>query len=327
MERRLRVVFVLMLLALPLAIAASRPAHSIEVFAQPEGTQPPPVVIPIEGTPEPTPFPTATPVIGAHGILMIDIRRDLEVMADDQFGVGTRPEGWNVGVNQYDLQLTLLTRSDLELMASTLINPESRPRGWMSAFDSTEFAEARDVRYDLELLADLIYGVNNRPQGWVGGDPLLRCNRATQALVNLLERGGIFRLDVPANDTEFCRKAELQVTQFTETQILANAQLDTLFTDSFFILEPQQTGANAVAFLDTGATRRVGVIPRGIPIRIIARSYAQFSNMMLVSGPDFEVFVDYTTTTVTAEQFRRLPNVASLEINPNCFATWCGGTP
>jgi hypothetical protein len=151
----------------------------------------------------------------------------------------------------------------------------------------------------------------------------MRCNRGTQTLIALLERGGIFTLDIDPNDPQFCRNAELSVTQFTDEQILANTQGE-LFADNVAILsENTVEGDLAVAFLDSTARINVGIIPDGTPIQVLGRSTAEFSRMMLVSGDQFQVYVDYQNTTVTEAQFRNLPNAASLNVETSCFAEWC----
>jgi hypothetical protein len=346
--RVFRILTVLVLLMLPLVALFSQNT-SAQVVQDPSATPtfdpfltPSPTIDPIflvltpsptptetatidpENTPEPTPFPTATPVIPAEVFILLDARKDMELLADQQIGIGQRPVGWNGEVSPYEPQIALLTRADLELLATTLINPERRPSAWTGAFASTPYAVARDVRYDLEVLADVVYGRDNRPTGWLGGDPLMRCNRATQTLVALLERGGIYRLNVDANTPNFCREVELSVTSFTEKQLLANTQISDLFTDQVALLSEHQVNTDlAVAYLDARATRRVGIIPNGTPIQIVARSYASFSNMMLVQGDNFVVFVEYTNTTVNDQQFRGLPNFEALQVTTNCFADWC----
>jgi hypothetical protein len=344
--RWLRALILTALLALPLAIAASRDTpqrdqsmmqQTIELTGEPFaptitpfGTPFIPATQPFfdpEATPEPTPFPTATPVIPADVQLLLQAREDLERLADDQIGPGQRPEGWNGPVPFSDTQIALITRLDLEVLASTLINPSQRPANWFGTVGSTPFAVARDVRHDLEVLADLRLGRTQRPVGWIGGDPLFACNRATQTLISLLERGGVFRLEVPANDPEFCRKAEIEVTRFTEMNILANAQIGELFRSELTLLSPHNINSRvAVAFLNRAATQRLGVVPNGTPIQVVARSYAEFSNMMLIAGDGFQVFVDYNDTTVTPRQFRALPNVDSLEAQTYCFVEWCSRT-
>lgn len=274
-----------------------------------------------ERTPEP---PTPTPVVSPDVRLWLDIREDLETLAEAARPDNSRPVGWS-GVNDpFNSDIALLTRLDLELLATSIINPEQRPRGWIGAIASGPYYVARDARHDLELLADLFFGTGQRPEVWRGGDPLFNCNRATQTLVSLLERGGVYRLQIAPNDPEFCRKAELEVTQFAEINILENAQVSELFADDLIILAPNSiTSDVALAWLDSTAVRQVGVVPLGEPIQVVARSYATFSNMMLISGDGFQVFVEYPSTTVTDTQFRRLPNINSIDYSTYCFADWC----
>jgi hypothetical protein len=335
MSRYLRASVIAFLLSLPLmALFGSDriPADQVpEITAIPQPQQPVfqnPVFTNPEVTaepPTPTPGPTATPAVSPETFLWLDVRRDLEILADDRLGVLQRPQGWTGTDTPWTSpDLPLLTRLDLELLATAIINPDVRPTGWIGTVASTAFAVARDGRHDLELLADLVYGRDQRPQGWTGADPLLKCSRATQTLINLLERGGVYRLQVDPNDPQFCRAAEVEVTVFTEQNILGNAQIGNLFTDELIILSPHTiTSDIAVSWLDSSATRQVGIIPRGTPIQIVGRSYADFSRMMLVAGDNFEVFVEYTTTSVDQAAFRRLPNVTGLSIAPYCFADWC----
>lgn len=279
-----------------------------------------------EFTAEPTPLPTATPSISPDALILLDARADLELLADQQLGVSERPPGWSGSSDYADSQLGLLTRADLELLYGGLVDITTRPAGWFGAVGSTPLAVARDVRHDLELMADLFYGPGTRPEGWRSANPLFRCNRATQTLVALLERGGLFVLEVPANDPNFCYNAEVAATTFAETRILASSIESGLFNSALTVVSEYQVSTDfAVAFLDPAATIKVGVIPRGTPIQVIARSYTEFSNMTLVSGPDFQVYVEYQNTTLTADQFRGLPNITGIAPEPTCFAEWCEG--
>ncbi len=339
MGRILKGIILAVLFVLPLALLTGRDTTATLDPIGPEQTgligspAPPVTTTPAFGTPAPTPTvfdpertpepPTPTPVLSEEVKLLVRARSDLEALASAQLRPDARPVGWNGEVDVRSPDIGLLTRLDLELLATDLINPSQRPRGWIGAVASTPYYIARDVRHDLELLASVYYQ-EERPAGWLGADPLMRCNRATQTLITLLERGGVYRLNVETNDPDFCRLAELEVTSFTETRILGNAQIAELFADDLIILSPNNVNTEvAVAFLDSAATRSVGVIPNGTPLTPIARSYADFSRMMLVAGDNFEVFVEYTSTSVTERQFRNLPNAASLELDTFCFAPWC----
>lgn len=335
MGRLLKAVILAFLVLIPLAAATGRAQIERVLPPNPEQTNDPFDPFGPFGRAERTAETTAevtiltpTPAAPPQTFVWLDVRKDLELMASDRLGGSTRPQGWSgPPADWLNPDIPLLTRLDLELLATTLINSDQRPDGWIGAVASVPIYIARDGRHDIELLADLMYGDNVRPLGWTGGDPLWRCSRATQTLINLLERGGVFRLQLDANDPDFCRKAELEVTVYTEQQILGNAQISNLFTDELIVLSPNSITTDlAIAWLDATATRRVGVIPRGTPIRIIGRSYASFSRMLLVSGDNFEVFVEYPNTTVDAGAFRRLPNYESLTNAPYCFAEWCERT-
>src|SRR5690606_34042819 len=53
------------------------------------------------------------------------------------------------------------------------------------------------------------------------------------------------------------------------------------------------------------------------------RSFTQFSRMTLVQGTNFQVFVDWKTTTMTEADFRNLPNINDFDGSPTCSAAWC----
>jgi hypothetical protein len=69
----------------------------------------------------------------------------------------------------------------------------------------------------------------------------------------------------------------------------------------------------------------VGVIPNGTPFQAVSRSPVQFSNMMLVQGDGFNVFVDYLFTSVSPEQFAVLPVLGEGTVDTFCTAEWCEG--
>ena len=201
--------------------------------------------------------------------------------------------------------------------------------GWFGAVPSSEYAIARDVRHDLELLADAIFGNNERPNGWEGpSDPVMRCDRATQALVGLLRAGGAFA--VPQADptsATYCTDLTQEATVFTEVNLLNRSDFrlsipgsgggstfsgDTLIETDF-----------AVGFYDRGASIRGGVIPNGTPVRVIARSYAEYSNMMLVEGDGFALYLEHQNTSITPTEFFALRDAAQLGTETYCNVAWC----
>lgn len=252
--------------------------------------------------------------------ILINARTDLELLVNQTLG-GERPVGWSGSLDVTTPELPLLIRLDLELLSGALIGQVERPAGWFGAVGSTPVAIARDIRHDLELLADAVNGPNIRPPGWAGSDPLMRCSRATQALVNWLESRDGFTLTASVNDPDFCSKAELEAALYVEAQLApaasgagqtANAPVT---IDSPF----------AVAFLDRFARQPVGSIPPGTTVEPVARSYTQYSRMMLVRGDGFEVFIDWDGSTLTEAQFKALPDVDSIASATDCLAEWCTG--
>jgi hypothetical protein len=45
--------------------------------------------------------------------------------------------------------------------------------------------------------------------------------------------------------------------------------------------------------------------------------------MTLVRGDGFEVFVDYTATSLTPQDFESLPDVNTVQVLASCTAEWC----
>jgi hypothetical protein len=270
--------------------------------------------------------------------ILINARTDLEILANQQLG-SQRPDGWSGSLDVNNPQLAILIRLDLELLMARLVGLDNVPTGWFGAVPSTAYAIARDIRHDLELLTDVVLAPNVRPPGWAGGDPLMRCDRSTQNLVQLLARSGLYTPSVLPIAPNYCQQVALQVSQFTEVNLLerqsipalAPASANPASADSAAAASAAPASGSAattrdstgLAYLDRYATQRVGAIPPNVPFEPVARSYTQFSNMTLVRGANFEVFVDYKTTTISDDAFRRLPDVNTAGANTFCQADWC----
>ncbi|MCB9450479.1 MAG: hypothetical protein H6672_03520 [Anaerolineaceae bacterium] len=264
--------------------------------------------------------------------LLINARTDLELLANGVMGTG-RPLGWSGGLDINDPQLALLIRLDLELLAGQVLGMNERPAGWFGAVPSTPEAIARDIRHDLELLADTVNSLGVRPPGWAGADALMRCSRGVQTLVNLLERGGVFALNVDVNAPDFCQRAEVQASVFAETNLLRLPQTSSATSAAGLstgqggaIVQPGQIQVSTgytVAFLNRYGTEQVGVIPLNTRLTPIARSFAEFSRMTLVEGDGFRVFVDYRTTSLADVDFAVLPDINDMSVETFCEAEWC----
>ena len=277
------------------------------------------------GTPQPTQIPLGVEQTEALPILIND-RADLELLATAAIGSAQRPVGWSGSIDVTDPQLPLWIRLDLETLTGAIMGEDKRPAGWFGVVPSIPLAVARDIRHDLELLADVVIGAQGvRPAGWKGDDPMYRCSRATQSLFTLLKSRGI-SVTVDFTQANYCDIAELAASRYVERQILQPPPVvaGNVGNNSNQLRYPfQADNPFVVAFLDRKARHKIGVLPPGMGFQPISRSYVDFSNMMLVQGDNFQVFVDYTTTTVTQEQFLALPDIGG-EGSTSCDAAWCG---
>ncbi|MBL8164432.1 MAG: hypothetical protein JNJ61_20760 [Anaerolineae bacterium] len=314
---RRAIVALLLISLLTLTTLAQEPVTTPEAAVPPGAEATPEVAVTPEAAPVSPIAPEAIPVL-------INARTDLELLANQVLNA-ERPVGWSGSVDTNDIQLPILIRLDLELLAGTILGPDQRPPGWFGAVPSTTYAIARDIRHDLETLADAVNPPNVRPPGWAGGDPLMRCSRSVQMLVTVLERSGRFTLQVDLNDPNFCLAAELQASQFAESNLNALTQPAATTSSGLPAGSLQIDSEFAVAFLTRFGSRQVGAIPLGTVISPVARSTAQFSRMMLVRGDGFEVFLDYRDTTIDEAGFMALPDVDTITSAPVCRASWCLG--
>lgn len=303
----------------------SAPPPTEETETPPPATEETETPPPVAATEEPAPEPTAAAASFDAGVLpiLINARTDLELLATETLGV-QRPAGWSGSLDVNDPQLALLIRLDLEVLAGTIFSAESRPENWFGAVPSTPLAMARDIRHDLELLADAVFGSNvARPSSWLGDNPLYRCSRSTQSLVNILENSG-FVSGVDEASVNYCAEVEVEASRYAEN-VLAQPNSPAVSGAPAVI----RAGAVAidtefaVGFANRGASMRVGTIPFGESITPVARSYTQFSNMTLVEGDDFRVFIDWQDTTMAASDFEALPDEAEAALETFCDADWC----
>lgn len=270
---------------------------------------------------EATPIPVATQVFQPEvQNILIQVRLDLELTAQEAIGA-ERPIGWSGSLDIENPQLPLLTRLDLELLAAQTYGIDSRPENWFGAVSSTHEAISRDIRHDLEILADDVFG-ETRPADWAGSNPLYHCDRATQALVSLLDKNGLYTLTANPLSPEFCRQVEIEISRFVEVNLL-NTDIR---IDQEGVSIPAEVTIEttiAVAFYNTSASQRAGLIPVLTGITPIGRSYLGFSNMTLVQGEGFLLFVEWQNTSLTQAEWRSLPDVADIEFEVSCSTLWC----
>ncbi len=252
-------------------------------------------------------------------------RNDLELLANAVFGSAERPASWSGSYDIDDDQMALLLRLDLENLATSVTeNAEMRPPGWFGVVPSVSFATARDIRHDIELLADVVIQPSVRPPGWLGDDPYMRCPRATQSLVAVLQATTDYTPTVSAATPDYCFQLGIEASQYAELTLLNNdrplataADAPASPTFSASIIE------TSASYYDRAAERGAGAIPVGTLFTPLGRSTAAFSRMTLIEGADFAVFVDFRSTTLSVTEFEALPSIDALGATPYCNASWC----
>ena len=278
-----------------------------------------------------TPLPdvgTLLPDADQTGEVLLAARNDLELLANNLLSPAERPDGWTGSYDITDPQMALKLRLDLENLASQLAT--ERPDGWFGVQATSAYATARDIRHDLELLADTHIAPSLRPPNWMGDNPVMRCDRATQALVLLLtSQQGYTPAAEPGSPT-YCRDLAIEVSVVAETRLLDGTRLTRPTPPPDDAADAASTGApvsivgdTALAFSDRSATELTGVIPPGTAVTPVARSYAQFSRMTLVRGEGFQLFVDYQNTTLDRTAFEALGNINVITVETFCEAAWC----
>lgn len=279
-----------------------------------------PIEVEITATPEAGPPQTFTADVQN---LLVQARLDLELIADAISS--ERPEGWSGSLDIENPQLPLLIRLDLEVLSAGVYGIENRPIGWFGPVSSTQDAISRDIRHDLELLANNVFGAS-RPTDWAGAAPIYRCDRSTQALASLLEKNGLYTLSADVNSPEYCTQVSQEVSRFVEVNLLGD---NVNFSENGVEIpaEVRIESPLGVAFFSRAAARRAGLMPVGAGITPIARSYQGFSNMTLIRGEGFLVFVEWQNTSLTQAQWRALPDEAGFEYETTCTSDWCEGQP
>ena len=95
---------------------------------------------------------------------LLELRTDVEILADRVFGGGVRPDGWTGETDVTNESSTLAgLYLDNELLADEIFGMRLRPRDWIGATTNDAELVARNIRHDLELSADEFIGDELRP--------------------------------------------------------------------------------------------------------------------------------------------------------------------
>ncbi|MCS6870698.1 MAG: hypothetical protein RML95_02605 [Anaerolineae bacterium] len=151
-------------------------------------------------------------------------------------------------------------------------------------------------------------------------NPAEKCGRTLANLYRLTQSDYLltqvrFKPVAKPTDANYCQALERELNLYLERVIFAEEVAE-------FV---EGRSENAFAFLDLAAQRYVGTMPRGTLFRALARNRLPGSRMMFVKGENFSVFVDYTFTTLSREEFESLVGFQDYDgdITPLCAASWC----
>lgn len=252
---------------------------------------------------------------------ILAVRGDLERLANELFGVNTRPLGWiwQVGMDGTSPTLAVDINSDFDLLLRERLPASQRPRLLPGLTASTALT-ARNLRYNLETITDTLLGRLVRPNGWQGVNPVERCDPLIQAVVVIAQRNYAFVVDETLGASpDFCNLIGFTANSVVENPPPPEAQTEQV-RDTRYLAESR----NAFAYLDVGTRQYMGIMPYGTEFRAWYRNYGE-SNMMFVSGENFALYIDRRWTTMEIEVFRTLPTLDGVKPLTFCDARWCNG--
>lgn len=146
---------------------------------------------------------------------VLEIRQDIEALADEQFGVDSRPANWT---GNFDLQSESAVPDlwfDNEQLADAVFGAAVRPDEWFGITSNNAELIARNVRHDVELIADDLFG-SIRPEEWNSAPARFRCNRTQQNVLRLLDLEFNSRPETPEFVADYCGAVRSEI----ETQLI-----------------------------------------------------------------------------------------------------------
>ncbi len=141
-----------------------------------------------------------------------DVRADIELTADQVFGVGTRPPGWT-GNNDVDTPAFVPDLwTDNQIIADTVFGIGVRPPNWFGVTVSVAQILTRNVRHDLEIMADQVFEAGARPQEWRGARvPYIVCDRTLQNTLALIDQFYGIESQTPESALSYCVAVQAEI--------------------------------------------------------------------------------------------------------------------
>lgn len=142
---------------------------------------------------------------------ILQIRVDMEALANDVLGEGVRPGTWTFNANLQSTTFVSDLWFDNEQLADTIFGVGTRSATWFGVTSPNPELVARNVRHDLEISADAVYGPRTRPPTWNGAAAIFSCDRTLQNLTRLLDTLYNTRSTVPQSAVDYCGAVRLDV--------------------------------------------------------------------------------------------------------------------
>lgn len=166
--------------------------------------------------------------VDEYGLLVLDTRADLELLADSVLGEGQRPEGWTANTDVTSASAAADLWFDTELLANAIFGATVRPPDWVGAATTNAAVLARNVRFNLELAATRFFDGRTRPEDWRGADATLLCSRTLQNVVSLLEIYYQVQFQTPASALNYCETVQVEAQDRIEDNALSTADAEAL---------------------------------------------------------------------------------------------------
>jgi hypothetical protein len=246
------------------------------------------------------------------------VRGDLERLADELFGLNTRPERYIGNRDVTTPNFAGDVRLDLELLADEQLGVGTRPPGWVGGTSNSPAISYLNLRHDLELLKDTVMGVGVQITGWQGVNPIERCDPLIRSLAFLTTQAitDFSIADIDPAGANYCA----QISEAVNAVVENPPRLDVVEEERLMSGESNF----AFAYLDVAATEYMGIMPGGTRFRALYRNFGD-SGMMFVQGTDFALFVEMEFTSVSETTFRSLPTLEGVNPLSFCDAFWCNG--
>lgn len=161
----------------------------------------------------------------------VEIRDDMERLAEEVFGAGIRPDTWTANGNVNTPNFIADLFFDNEQLADAVFGVGERADNWFGVTSADPELVARNIRHDLELTATTFRSGDGRPFGWVGAPRIYTCSLSLQNLVRILDREYNVRTQVPESVVDYCGVVRVEIEDRLYEEVLSSSVFQTQLTE------------------------------------------------------------------------------------------------